>query len=68
VGRYRIFFEQTRAEIGARWTPVPIVSLVLAGGYAFDQRFHYGWDSNNYSEVAKLGDSLYSRVALEFRY
>jgi hypothetical protein len=68
VGRYRIFFEQNRAELGVRWTPRPIVSLVLAGGEAFDQRFHYGWDSINYGETAKLGDSLYTRVALEFRY
>ena len=68
VGRYRIFFEQNRAELGVRWTPVPLVSAVLAGGYAFDQRFHYGWDSNNYGELAKLGDSLYTRVGLEFRY
>ena len=68
VGRYRIFFEQDRAEMGVRWTPRPIVSLVVAGGYAFDQRFHYGWDSVNYGEIAKLGDSLYTRLALEFRY
>jgi hypothetical protein len=68
VGRYRVFFEQNRAEVGVRWTPKPIVSLVVAGGYAFDQRFHYGWDSTNYSEIAKLGDALYTRVGLEFRY
>jgi hypothetical protein len=68
VGRYRIFFEQNRAELGVRWTPRRVVSVVVAGGYAFDQRFHYGWDSVNYGELAKLGDSIYTRVALEFRY
>lgn len=68
VGRYRIFFEQNRAELGVRWTPRPLVSLDIAGGYAFGQRFHYGWDSVNYGEIAKLGDSLYTRIALEFRY
>jgi hypothetical protein len=68
VGRYRIFFEQNRAEIGVRWTPRPLISLTVAGGCAFDQRFHYGWDSQNYSELAKLGDSTYTRVSLEFRY
>jgi hypothetical protein len=68
VGRYRIFFEQNRAEIGLRWTPQRVVSLLVAGGIAFDQRFDYGWDSTNYGEVAKLGDSLYTRLVVEFRY
>ncbi len=68
VGRYRIFFEQSRAEVGARWSPVDLISFVAAGGVAFDQRFHYGWDSQNYSELAKLGDSVYARIGLEFRY
>jgi hypothetical protein len=68
VGRYRLFFEQNRGEVGVQWTPRRVITFVVAGGVAFDQRFDYGWDSINYKETAKLGDSEYARIGLELRY
>jgi hypothetical protein len=68
VGRHRLFFQQRRAEIGLNWSPKPLLNFILASGCAFDQQFRTGWDSNNYSRIAKPGDEIYVRTGIEFKY
>ena len=68
VGHYRLFYQQKRAEIGVSWTPNELITLLLAGGYAFDQQFSEGWSTINDHHVAKPSDELYTRVSLDLKY
>jgi hypothetical protein len=67
-GERRLIFEQKRAEVGVRWEPVENASLIVAGGYAFDQEFNVGFDTRHAPNVAEPSDEPYVRVGFEVRY
>jgi len=67
-GINRLLFEQERAEAGVRFYPVDNVSIVAAGGYAFDQSFRSGFDARESDEVANLSDEPYLRFAVGINY
>ncbi len=67
-GNDRLFFEQRRAEGGLLWTPRPFVSLLAAGGWAFNQKFRTGWDSRDLETLLKLDDGPYVRFAVELQF
>ena len=73
----RLLFLQRRVEAGVRYTlndtleqagQEPGLTAVLAGGYAFGQRFDVGFDSTNTDRAADPSDEPYVRVGLELRY
>ena len=68
VSHYRLFYSQRRGELGVSWVPNELITLLAAGGYAFDQQFSEGWSTRNDHHVAKPGDELYTRVSLDFHY
>jgi hypothetical protein len=57
----RLFFLQQRAELGAEFIPVKDVELIVAAGYAFDQRFYSGFDLSNLDIVTAVSDVPYVR-------
>lgn len=63
--RRRLFFEQSRTELGARFALTPDVTLSAAGGYAFQQEFSRGFDSRNLRLVRDVEDAAYLRVGLK---
>jgi hypothetical protein len=63
-----VFFEQKRAELGLRWSPVDHVSVVLAGGFAFSQQFRTGWDLRSTERLSEPDDTGYARFAFEMRF
>jgi len=62
--RRRLFFEQSRTELGARFALTPEVTLSAAGGYAFQQEFTRGWDSRRLRLVRDVDDAAYLRMGL----
>lgn len=62
--RRRLFFQQRRVEAGVRWVPSAHAELVLAGGYAFGQKFKSGWDMRDPGTVRRISDEPYLRVGL----
>jgi len=67
-GTNRLLFEQQRAEAGVKFYPIEKISIVAAGGYAFDQSFRSGFDSRETDEVANLSDEPYVRFAIGINY
>ena len=67
-GDRRLIYEQKRAEAGMRWEPIENASLIVAGGYAFDQEFNVGFDTRHAPNVAEPSDEPYVRVGFEVRY
>jgi hypothetical protein len=64
----RLFFEQRRAEAGLRWEPCRNASLLLAGGFAFDQEFSRGFDLRDTDEVQEIDDAPYLRAAISLSF
>lgn len=64
----RLFFEQRRIEIGARWKVGAAADLAGAVGYAFDQSFERGYDLRDTDTIRDLSDEPYFRLALNFRF
>lgn len=67
-GDDRLLFEQRYAEAGVRWKPADEVSLIVSGGYAFDQEFRSGFDTRDSDEVAEVSDGPFLRLAAEARW
>ena len=67
-GDRRLIYEQKRAEAGVRWDPFENASLIVAGGYAFDQEFNVGFDTRDAPNVAEPSDEPYVRVGFEMRF
>jgi hypothetical protein len=67
-GDDRVLFEQRWVEAGARWTPAEQVTLSLSAGYAFGQRFRFGFDSRDNNELADVSDEPFVRAAIEARW
>jgi hypothetical protein len=67
----RLFFQQRRAEVGVRWTPLKknqTLGFTAAVGYAWAQEFSEGFDSRDTRSVAKFSDEPYVRVGLEVKF
>jgi hypothetical protein len=64
----RLIFEQQTAEVGVRWTPCRHTTLVLAGGYAFEQELSVGFDSRDNDSYVELYNAPYIRFGLEVRF
>jgi hypothetical protein len=64
----RLLFRQRRIELGVQWEPVEDTRLIVAGGYAFGQRFSTGWDYRDDDELTDVSDEPYVRAGLEMRF
>ncbi len=64
----RLFFSQRRLETGIRWQSSPRCHVLLAGGYAFDQKFEYGYDTRDLDTVRDLSDEPYLRMSVGFSF
>lgn len=61
----RLFFQQSRAELGARFALTPELRLNAAIGYAFDQEFTRGFDTRNDTLVRDVEDAPFLRVGIK---
>jgi hypothetical protein len=64
----RLIFSQQTVELGVSYEPCKEFELTVAGGYAFDQKFDYGFDSRTDNTVADVSDEPYLRVAAEMKF
>lgn len=64
----RILFEQTLAEVGARFSIRDEFVLLIAGGYAFGQEFRYGFDSRDTEEILEIDDGPFVRIEGQFSF
>ncbi len=58
----RIFFEQTTAEFGARFSLRDDFVILIAGGYAFKQEFSTGFDTRDTDKVFEVDDGPFARI------
>jgi hypothetical protein len=58
----RIFFEQTTAEFGARFSVYDNFVLLIAGGYAFKQEFSTGFDTRDTDKIFEIDDGPFARI------
>ena len=64
----RVIFSQQSVELGLRWQPCNEFNLTVAGGYAFDQQFEYGFDVRDPSRILDVSDEPFVRLAAEFKF
>ncbi|MEA2710254.1 MAG: hypothetical protein QOF78_2855, partial [Phycisphaerales bacterium] len=64
----RLFYTEQQAEMGINWEPSNSVSMLLAGGYAFERQFSSGWDDRSLTRIADLDDAPYARVEISLRF
>jgi hypothetical protein len=64
----RLIFLQRRGEIGVFWTPYKFLNILVAGGYAFDQEYRVGFDTRRDFSLARIDDTPYGRIGIEFRF
>ena len=64
----RTFFRQRRVEAGVRWAPSDLVSLAVAGGFAFDQELQTGFDARDLDTVSDLSDEPFVRLEAKFQF
>lgn len=60
----RLFFEQSRFEVGTRYALTPELTLSAAGGYAFAQEFSLGFDTRDLTTLREVDDAPYLRVGI----
>ena len=60
----RLFFIRRQLEAGVRWAAAENVQLIVAGGYAFGQKFTRGYDVRDTDTVRKISDEPYIRAAV----
>jgi len=69
TGNDRVFFKQMRAEAGVTVGSLDLGRLqlraLLAGGYAFNQRFTQGFDSRDQTDLMDFKPAPYARIGLE---
>ena len=63
-----LLFHQRRAELGLQWHPVPWGEVILAGGWAFDQRFDTGFDLRSTTNVRDISDQPFVRIGAQFAF
>jgi hypothetical protein len=64
----RLIFHQRRLEAGVFWSPYKFLNLLVAGGCAFNQEYTIGFDTRNDSNLARIDDTPYARLSIEFRF
>lgn len=64
----RLFFEQDRLEVGARWQALDYAQVIGAMGYAFDQSFESGFDVRDTTTVRDISDEPYVRFAVRLEF
>ncbi len=64
----RIFFEQTLAEAGVRFSVHDQFVVLLAGGYAFRQEFSYGFDTRKTDDIVEIDDGPFVRIEGSFSF
>jgi hypothetical protein len=64
----RYLFNQWIAEAGVRWYATERFSVVLSGGYAFDQDIEVGFDSDDSERVIEFGDAPFVRIGGQFAF
>lgn len=64
----RLFFEQDRVEVGARWRLSQQADVLGAVGYAFNQSFERGWDLRDTDTVRDIGDEPFIRLRLNLSF
>ncbi|MEE9405701.1 MAG: hypothetical protein V3V20_12485 [Algisphaera sp.] len=65
----RLFFSQSRSELGLRYTFAQSgIQVNAAGGYAFDQEFTRGFDTRHTELIRDVGDAVYVRVGVSARF
>lgn len=64
----RIFFTESRAEVGLTFTPLPAGSFILAGGYTFDREFERGFDLRGTDHITDVQDQVYIRLGFDLQF
>lgn len=68
IDNRRLLFSQDRLELGIKYDLGNHLALTVAGGYAFNQEFDFGYDSRDPVGVRDLDDSGYIRGGIELRF
>ena len=68
VDHDRIFFKQSRAEIGASYQVSSNLNITAGFGHVFDQEFEQGFDTRNLDLVTKLDDESYFQVGFKLAF
>lgn len=64
----RLFLQQRRLEMGARFHLSHQLDVTVAAGYAFGQEFSTGFDVRDLNDVADLSDEPYLGVSTRIRF
>jgi hypothetical protein len=64
----RLIFRQRRGELGVYWSPHKWLNILMAGGYSFDQEYNVGFDTRHDSNLARIDDTPYGRLSIEFHF
>jgi len=64
----RVIFTQQTVELGVNWEPCNEFNLSIAAGYAFDQEFEFGFDTQNTTKITDVSDEPFVRFAAEFKF
>lgn len=68
IDNRRLLFQQDRVELGLTYNIGEGVLLTVAGGWAFNQEFDFGYDSRDPAGLRDLDDSGFIRAGIELRY
>jgi hypothetical protein len=64
----RLIFHQRRGELGVFWTPYKWLNILMAGGYSFGQEYTIGFDTRHDPNLARIDDTPYGRLSIEFHF
>jgi len=64
----RLFFSQKSIEVGVCWQACANARFILAGGYAFDREFEYGFDVRDLDNVRDVSAEPYLRAAVSVSF
>ena len=64
----RVIFSQQTLELGLSYEPCNEFELTVAGGFAFDQEFEYGYDSRDTNTITDVSDEPYLRISAEIKF
>jgi hypothetical protein len=64
----RLIFQQRRVEGGLRWVACDSFDLVVAGGWAFNQSFSFGFDARETKNDVDLSETPFVRVGVDLKF
>lgn len=64
----RVIFSQQSVELGLVYEPCDEFELTVAGGYAFDQNFDYGFDTRDTDTITEVSDEPFLRIAAMVKF